>query len=237
VSTVVDIVRKPETASGFPGLYIDQLPRDTWVSANKIFVTSSYRSRKTLLSIDINSGSIEELTPPTHYPGSTTVLFANSKWVLTTYSTPTEPWTLILGRIEYEKNNIDMKVQFFSLESRKVEKAKAFYQSHSWSVVKNIPGQLDSLEAIFIEPFKANSSAQVSSAVSGVKPPLVLFPHGGPHGGFAAEFSVLNLVLVGLGFAVANSKYNAHISLSIFLIGWHIFKDISMVLLFKCMDD
>ncbi|KAF9094109.1 hypothetical protein BGX23_002492, partial [Mortierella sp. AD031] len=203
VSTVVDIVRKPEVASGFPGLYIDQLPRNTWVSPSKIFVSSTNRSRRTLLSIDIHSGSIEELTPASQYPGTTNVLFANSKWVLTTYSTPTEPWILILGRIEFEKNNVDLKVQFFSLEHNKVEKAKAFYQPHSWSIVKKIPGQLESLEAIFIEPFKSNSSAQVSSAVSGTKPPLVIFPHGGPHSGFAAEFSVLNLVLVGLGFAVA----------------------------------
>jgi acylaminoacyl-peptidase len=109
-----------------------------------------------------------------------------------------------LGRIEFEKNNSDLKVKFFSLENSKVEKAKAFYQPHSWSIVHKIPGQLDSLEAIFIEPFKSNASAQVSSAVSGTKPPLVIFPHGGPHSGFAAEFSILNLVLVGLGFAVAN---------------------------------
>ncbi|KAH7051860.1 Alpha/Beta hydrolase protein [Linnemannia elongata] len=207
VSTVVDIVRKPEAATGFPGLYIDQLPRDTWVSASKIFVSSSYRSRKTLLSIDVHSGSIEELTPASQYPGTTSVLFANSKWVLTTYSTPTEPWILILGRIEFEKNNIDLKVKFFSLENSKVEKAKTYYQPHSWSIVHKIPGQLDSLEAIFIEPFKSNPSAQVSSAVSGVKPPLVIFPHGGPHSGFAAEFSILNLVLVGLGFAVANVNF------------------------------
>ncbi|KAF9920130.1 hypothetical protein FBU30_010071 [Linnemannia zychae] len=206
-STVVDIVRKPDTTSGFPGLYIDQLPRKTWVSDNKIIVTSSLRSRKTVLSIDIQSGAVKELTPPEEYPGSTVVLFANTEWVLTSYSTPTEPWHLSVGRIGVDKNIADPKIQFFTLESTKIEKAEAFCQPHSWSIINKIPGQLDSLEGIFIEPFKANTSAQISSAVSGVKPPLVVFPHGGPHGGFAAEFSVLNLVLVSLGFAVVNVNF------------------------------
>ncbi|KAF8938071.1 Alpha/Beta hydrolase protein [Dissophora ornata] len=203
VSTVVDIVRKAD-ATGFPGLYIDQLPKKLWVSSTKIITSSAWRSRRTLLAIDTESGTVEELTSATDYPGSTTALYANSRWILTTYSTPTDPWVLFLGQIDSGKGTGDIKVHFSPLESGKtINKAKAFYQPHSWSIVKNIPGQLESLEVLYLEPYKFDSDAQKTSAVSGSKPPLVIFPHGGPHAGFAAEFSVLNLVLVGLGFAVA----------------------------------
>ncbi|KAF9392949.1 hypothetical protein CPC16_002870 [Podila verticillata] len=199
VSTVVDIVRKPESANGFPGLYVDQLPRNLWVSSTKIITSSAWRSRRTLLSIDTESGKIEEVTSASKYPGSVTALFANDRFIISTYSTPTEPWSLWLGQIKDSKDD-KLDVHFSVLENSKVEKPKAYYQPHSWSVVANIPGQLESLETLLLEPSK---ESQNTSAVSGTKPPLVIFPHGGPHSGFAAEFSVLNLVLVSLGFSVA----------------------------------
>ncbi|KAF9933316.1 hypothetical protein BGZ67_004335 [Mortierella alpina] len=205
VSTVVDFVGKADSATGFPGLYIDQLPKHLWVSSTKIVTSSAWRLRRTLLSIDVVSGSVQELSLAKNYPGSTTALFANSRWVLATYSTPTEPWALMLGQIDHDKQG-DSAVHFSVLESSKAEKAKPFYQTHAWSIVDKIPNQLESLEVLFLEPFKKDvhaAQAQAISAVSGVKPPLVIFPHGGPHSGFAAEFSVLNAVLLGLGFAVA----------------------------------
>ncbi|KAG0056923.1 hypothetical protein BGZ83_002863 [Gryganskiella cystojenkinii] len=203
ISTVVDIVRTPTAEKGFPGLFIDQLPQELWVSPTKIVTSTAWRSRRTAVAIDIESGDVEELTVASSYPGTTTVLFVNSRWILATYSTPTEPWMLFLGQVEFGKNQTDLKVHFTVLESSKVEKAKGFYQPHSWSIVNKIPGQLESLETILLEPNKSNSTAQQATAVSGARPPLVIFPHGGPHSGFAAEFSALTLVLVSLGFAVA----------------------------------
>ncbi|KAF9192562.1 hypothetical protein BGZ51_005359 [Haplosporangium sp. Z 767] len=204
VSTVVDFVRKANTSTGFPGLYVDQLPKKLWVSPTKIITSSAWHLRRTLLSIDVESGAVEELTPSSQYPGSTTALFANSRWILTTYSTPTEPWSLLLGQVDFDdENKKNFKVHFSVLESSKIEKPKTFYKPHSWSILDKIPGQRENLEALFLEPFTSDKAAQNTSAVSGMKPPLVVFPHGGPHSGFSAEFSVLNLVLVGLGFAVA----------------------------------
>ncbi|KAF9918292.1 hypothetical protein BX616_009582 [Lobosporangium transversale] len=203
VSTVVDYVRKADDKTGFPGLYIDQLPKQTWISSTKIITSSAWRTRRTLLLIDTESGAVEELTPLSQYPGAVTALFANSHWILATYSTPTEPWALWLGQIDASNGGKDLKVNFTILENSKSEKAKPFYQPHSWSIVGNIPGQLESLEALYLHPFKSDSNAQQTSAVGGSKPPLVIFPHGGPHSGFTAEFSALSLVLVGLGFAVA----------------------------------
>ncbi|KAG0368078.1 Alpha/Beta hydrolase protein [Gamsiella multidivaricata] len=211
VSTVVDFVHKADTKTGFPGLYIDQLPKQLWVSSTKIITSSAWCSRRTLLSIDIESGAIEELTPKVQHPGSTTALYADARWVLTTYSTPVEPWVLLLGQIDAsdKDHSAGLKVRFFKLEKAKNVKARPFYESHAWSLVDNIPGQLESLEALYLEPFRSGSDAdaQNKSAVSGSKPPLVIFPHGGPHSGFAAEFSVLNLVLLSLGFAVANVNF------------------------------
>lgn len=206
VSTVVDIVRKADSATGFPGLYIDQLPKRFWVSPTKIIASSAWRSRRTLLAIDIESGAVEELTPASEYPGSTTALYADSQRMLATYSTPTEPWSLFLGSTNGGQSKTGTKVQFSVIESSKVEKAKAYYEPHTWSIVDKIPGQLESLEAILLEPFKSDNASQKSSAVGGTKPPLVIFPHGGPHSGYSTEFSALTLVLLGLGFAVACGK-------------------------------
>ncbi|KAF9434091.1 hypothetical protein BGZ76_008553 [Entomortierella beljakovae] len=203
VSTVVDIVKRADSKTNFPGLYIDQLPKKTWVTPTKIVASTAWRLRRTLISIDINSGAVEELTPLSQHPGSTTVLYADSKWVLATYSTPVDPWILLLGQVDTESNKSSIKLHLSTLESNKIEKAKAYYQPHSWSIVNDIPDQLESLEALFVEPYKFNGDLQKSSTVSGSKPPLVIFPHGGPHSGYSAEFSVLTLVLVGLGFAVA----------------------------------
>lgn len=206
VSTVVDFVHQADTTTGFPGLYVDQLPKRLWISPTKIITSSAWRLRRTLLSIDVMSGSVQELTPPEDYPGSTTALFASTHWILTTYSTPTLPWALMLGQIDIDKQNDTTAVHFSALEVSKVEKAKPFYASHSWSIVEKIPGQLENLEALYLQPFRndfKHAEAQAQSAVSGTKPPLVIIPHGGPHSGFAAEFSMLNTVLLGLGFAVA----------------------------------
>lgn len=206
VSTVVDFVRKADTTTGFPGLFVDQLPKRLWISATKIITSSAWRLRRTLLSIDVVTGSVQELTPPKAYPGSTTALFASTHWILMTYSTPTSPWALILGQIDSDNQKDSTAVHFSVLEVSKVEEAKPFYMTHSWSIVDKIPGQLKNLEALYLQPFKndsKHSKAQAQSAVSGTKPPLVIIPHGGPHSGFAVEFSVLNTVLLGLGFAVA----------------------------------
>ncbi|KAF9371778.1 hypothetical protein CPB97_001722 [Podila verticillata] len=206
VSTVVDFVRKADTTTGFPGLFVDQLPKRLWISATKIITSSAWRLRRTLLSIDVVTGSVQELTPPKAYPGSTTALFASTHWILMTYSTPTSPWALILGQIDSDNQKDSTAVHFSVLEVSKVEEAKPFYMTHSWSIVDKIPGQLKNLEALYLQPFKndsKHSKAQAQSAVSGTKPPLVIIPHGGPHSGFAVEFSVLSTVLLGLGFAVA----------------------------------
>lgn len=183
-------------------MYIDQLPRHLWVSPTKIITSSAWRSRRALLAIDVESGAVEELSPADQYPGSTTILYADSRWILATYSTPTEPAKLLLGSTDADLGKLG-KVHFTELESDKVEKAKAYYQPHTWSIVNKIPGQLESLETILLEPFKSDSASQRSSAVGGSKPPLVIFPHGGPHSGFSNEFVMLPLVLVALGFAVA----------------------------------
>ncbi|KAG0326505.1 hypothetical protein BG000_001359 [Podila horticola] len=214
VSTVVDFVHEADTTTGFPGLYVDQLPKRLWISPTKIVTSSAWRLRRTLLSIDVMSGSVQELTPPEDYPGSTTALFANTHWILTTYSTPTLPWALMLGQIDIDKQNDTTAVHFSALEVSKVEKAKPFYASHSWSIVDKIPGQLENLEALYLKPFRndfKHAEAQAQSAVSGTKPPLVIIPHGGPHSGFAAEFSMLNTVLLGLGFAVACVNFTGSI--------------------------
>ncbi|KAF9585024.1 hypothetical protein BGW38_004231 [Lunasporangiospora selenospora] len=202
VSTVVDFVRKPATTADFPGLYIDQLPKHLWVSSTKIITSSAWRSHRKLLLIDIESGSVKDITP-SHYSGSVVGLFACSKWILATHSTPTKPSSLLLGRVEHDKDNGDIQIQFSALEKSSIEKAKPFYENHQWSIVNSIPGQLDSLEVILIEPYKKGGQAQSETAVGGTKPPLVIFPHGGPHSGFTTEFLNLSLVLVSLGFAVA----------------------------------
>ncbi|KAF9982015.1 hypothetical protein BGZ65_003336, partial [Modicella reniformis] len=208
VSTVVDIARKPDAATAFPGLYIDQLPKQLWVSSTKIIISSTWRSRSTLLAVDTESGAVEELTLAAEYPGATTALYADSRWVLVSYSTPTDPWKLFLGHLQADSSSkTGTKIYFSVLESNKSEKAKAYYQPHTWSIVDKIPGQLESLEVILLEPFKNDSASQSTSAVSGSKPPLVIFPHGGPHSGFTAEFTLLSLTLVGLGFAVACVNY------------------------------
>jgi acylaminoacyl-peptidase len=202
----VDFFRNADTATGFPGLFVDQLPKRLWISPTKIITSSAWRLRRTLLSVDVVSGLVQELTPPDDYPGSTTALFANARWILTTYSTPTQPWTLMIGQIDFGKQNDTTAVHFSALEVCKVENAKHFYATHSWSIVDKIPGQLESLEALYLQPFRSDSKyeeAQSQSAVSGTKPPLVIMPHGGPHSGFSTEFSVLNTFLLGLGFAVA----------------------------------
>ena len=50
-------------------------------------------------------------------------------------------------------------------------------------------------EAIFVSP-----------RVSASPPPLVVFPHGGPHTGFVADFGVWNACLVSLGYSVMLGK-------------------------------
>ena len=41
-----------------------------------------------------------------------------------------------------------------------------------------------------------------------IKPPLIVFPHGGPHTAFTSDFFLYSACLCKLGFSILNGKYD-----------------------------
>ena len=56
----------------------------------------------------------------------------------------------------------------------------------------------DEYEAVFTKPVLKDE----------IKPPLIVFPHGGPHTAFTSDFFLYSACLCKLGFSILNGKYD-----------------------------
>lgn len=67
----------------------------------------------------------------------------------------------------------------------------------TWSIIQPIPDNKN-LEVIYVKP---------TETFEHKKPPLIVYPHGGPHGVITADISLYITTLISLGYVVAIGIY------------------------------
>ncbi|ORY01930.1 alpha/beta-hydrolase [Basidiobolus meristosporus CBS 931.73] len=189
----------------FPGLFVDQLPKYCWITLNNathLVCHTLWRSRKTIIGINFNTGEVVNLTPEEE-SGSWTVLYAHETRLLATKSSPLSPSTLVLGKVAQNESY----VQWHDLEEAELYNAEKILAKLKWELYR-FPERSESLEVIFV---KTKPEEQSATLISGEKPALILFPHGGPHSAFTTEYSAYAAGLASLGFGVAMINYTGSV--------------------------
>ncbi|KAJ3160701.1 hypothetical protein HDU86_000460 [Geranomyces michiganensis] len=188
-------------AAEFPGLFIDRLPVAAIVGsgdAQHIVSSTTWRSRKTIVAINVTSGSVTDLTPDAK-SGSYSLIGLDIGWLVASRSSPAVPHEVHVGRLELSAKSAAVKLYVAHAPSPAPP-------SISWHTI-TYTERSDILEAILLKP----EEPQAKTLLKGEKPPLLIFPHGGPHGAFMTEFYLSNYCLTRMGFAVAMVNYRGSI--------------------------
>ncbi|RKP05222.1 Alpha/Beta hydrolase protein, partial [Thamnocephalis sphaerospora] len=240
---LVPIVDEPKEAAGFPGLFVENLPRRCWLSTASgqtyLVTHTSWRSRRVLVAVHLASGQVHNLTPGARQDGcDESCANVEDGWVLVEaadaigcscgISEPqgaSEPsWTaldafrglLVASRTAPDLVN-DLQLGVLSvgdderpalawskIHQPALGKAAKLLETIDYSVVA-FPERHAALEVVLVQP--AKQVVQKATAVGGRKPPLIVYPHGGPHAAYATDYSPYVSALVSLGFAVSLVNY------------------------------
>ncbi|CAM9493498.1 unnamed protein product, partial [Hapterophycus canaliculatus] len=210
--TLVDIVATPESADAFPGLWVDDLPDDCWTpDGTSIYLTSAWGSRQSVVKVDAETGAVERVVEATAASGqnpstgdqkdaSASVLAVGEAGVYVVASSPNSPGgfaVLPASREEQHEEEaiLGPAVGGFSISSSvRIDRASAAGIERAlddvhWRIMSvPVPGVVaeakesdepkqeeQTIEAILLMPPK-------ESGEPGKAAPLVVVPHGGPHG-------------------------------------------------------
>uniref|UniRef100_A0A673ANC0 Acylamino-acid-releasing enzyme n=1 Tax=Sphaeramia orbicularis TaxID=375764 RepID=A0A673ANC0_9TELE len=200
-SVVVDIVKRPGE-DGFAGIYSTQLSPQCWsADSQRIIVSCPQYSRKDLLMVDISSGCVTSLTSKSD-AGSWCLLNIVRDLMVVGYSSPNRPPCLRVGFLPAMGSNEE--VVWVTLEDSEI------MADIDWNILTFTPppeqdnSQYPGLnfEAVLIKPKEVKD---------GVKLPLVVIPHGGPHSVTVAEWLLSCSVLSRMGFAIFLVNYRGSI--------------------------
>ncbi|XP_073326797.1 acylamino-acid-releasing enzyme isoform X1 [Pagrus major] len=196
-SVVVDVVKRPGE-DGFAGIYSSQLSPQCWsADSQSVIVACPQRSRKDLLMVDINTGSVTSLTSKSDV-GNWCLLNVERDLMVVSCSSPNCPPSLRVGFLPARESQEE--VVWVTLEdSQKLPDI-------DWQILSFTPppeqdnSQYPGLdfEALLIKPKEVKD---------GVKLPLIAVPHGGPHSVIVAEWLLSPSVLCRMGFAVLLVNY------------------------------
>ncbi|KAH7927981.1 alpha beta-hydrolase [Leucogyrophana mollusca] len=197
---LIDTVWDP-AADAFPGLYTEyNLPSRSFLHLSGsayVVAQSLWKSRTTVLLIDVTTGSVRDVTPAisedTLY--SWNVLCTDGgRQVVCSRSTPTTPSEIVLGRFD-ERGNVKWKVLDKPTLSPDAERALGELEV-SIIPIPNRP----SVETIVIQPKRTTEE-------STPKPLCVTTPHGGPHATSTTAFSPATIALALEGYTLSLPNY------------------------------
>ncbi|XP_060930308.1 acylamino-acid-releasing enzyme-like [Limanda limanda] len=196
-SVVVDVVELPGE-DGFTGLYSSQLSLQCWsADSQRVLVACPQRSRKDLLMVDISTGKVTSLTSKRD-AGSWCLLTIERDLMVVSFSSPNYPPSLRVGFLPARDSQ--EQIEWVTLEDSQV------LPDIHWQILTFTPppdqdnSQYSGLdfEALLIKPKEVKD---------GVKLPLIVTPHGGPHSVIVAEWLLSSSVLCRMGFAVLLVNY------------------------------
>ncbi|KAK7102313.1 acylamino-acid-releasing enzyme-like isoform X1 [Littorina saxatilis] len=202
---VVDIVQSPYKTDAdkdkFPGLYTwaDLGTQRNWLEDNvHVLLPSYWRSSSAVVVINTNTGDVSRLQPGA-CGWSCGLLDVKGYNVLLSCSLPDRPAVLMLGQVKPGKVKESKWTELGS-----DQEGVALCKLYDWQLFTLDPKTVQAahpdcdylkFEALLYLPVKVDKD-------DGRKPPLVLFPHGGPHSTFDCGFALNPTVLAYCGFAV-----------------------------------
>ncbi|XP_035761636.1 acylamino-acid-releasing enzyme isoform X1 [Neolamprologus brichardi] len=200
-SVVVDVVKRPGE-DGFTGIYSCQLSPQCWsADSQRVIISCPQRSLKDLLMVDISTGSITSLTAKSEV-GNWCLLNIERDLMVVSCSSPNSPPNLRVGFLPSREFQED--VVWVTLEDSPT------LPEIDWKILTFTPppdqdnSQYPGLDfdALLIKPKEVKD---------GVKLPLIVIPHGGPHSVIVAEWGLSVAVLCKMGFAVLLVNYRGSI--------------------------
>ncbi|XP_052094741.1 acylamino-acid-releasing enzyme-like isoform X1 [Mytilus californianus] len=192
-SVIVDIVKEP-TVKSFPGFYVASLPTKCWSADNRRIILSSFwRSSVALVVVDVKDKTVTRLK--TNVKGDAVLMDVLMDKLLVKCSALNQPPYLAISSLPAAGQEgeitvcpldepipvpgISWEVQTFSPTDRPHSKFGAL----NYETILVMPEVLD------------------------VKPPLIVFPHGGPHSVFTEGYMLYTSCLIASGFAVLYINY------------------------------
>ncbi|CBJ49173.1 conserved unknown protein [Ectocarpus siliculosus] len=232
--TLVDVVAAPESSAAFPGLWVDDLPDACWTpDGGSIFLSSAWGSRQSVVKVDAETGEVGRVVRATAAAGqdpstgdpkdaSASVLAVGEAGVYVVASSPNSPGGFAVlpaagGGPGNGEAVLGPAVGGVSVSSSiRVGRAQAAgvkraLDDAKWRVISvPVPGvddeagepqQEQTIEAVLImPPHQGGGGAKAA--------PLVVVPHGGPHGvmptAFVPSYAFLSATQ---GFAVLHVNF------------------------------
>ncbi|XP_048403237.1 acylamino-acid-releasing enzyme [Stegostoma tigrinum] len=198
-STVVDIVTRPNE-NGFTGIYSSALAQSCWaMDSQRVIIDTCQRSRKDLLVINIANGSVLSLTSgSSSVAGSWTLLAIHQDLMVVTCSSPNCPPSLKVGFLPAPGK--EQGIIWVALDEAEP------LPDIEWNILnftppceqKNPKFSVMDFEGILLIPGEKKE---------GASHPLIVWPHGGPHSVFIAEWLLYPVTLCRLGFFVLLVNY------------------------------
>ena len=207
---IIDIIETfPDGEETFPGLFLANLPPRCFIEERKIMFSSQWRSLLVPLLVDLNSGSIRKITVPGCSTSNLNVqdvrkdvcaLFDGSELNRLPFN--------FVGRWDGEQAKFrDFKVTPHppSITEFAINVSELGWENGEVPIDENdkfngstsqvrIPAQ----EYILTTP---------SNFGEGPKVPIILFPHGGPHGANTPIFLMAPAFFASIGYAVVMVNY------------------------------
>uniref|UniRef100_A0A669CCQ7 Acylamino-acid-releasing enzyme n=1 Tax=Oreochromis niloticus TaxID=8128 RepID=A0A669CCQ7_ORENI len=201
-SIQTNVLTFPYENNGFTGIYSCQLSPQCWsADSQRVIISCPQRSLKDLLMVDISTGSITSLTPKSEV-GNWCLLNIERDLMVVSCSSPNSPPNLRVGFLPSRESEED--VVWVTLEDSPT------LPEIDWKILTFTPppeqdnSQYPGLDfdALLIKPKEVKD---------GVKLPLIVIPHGGPHSVIVAEWGLSVAVLCKMGFAVLLVNYRGSI--------------------------
>ncbi|KAJ2084179.1 hypothetical protein H4R24_000252 [Coemansia sp. RSA 988] len=217
VSEIKRPLEKQQTISGtvlpkgFPGIYTNIFPEQPWVQIDRhqqqeiLVFNSIWRSADVILTLDINN-RVLNLQTPTDNTSSNSLLGINGNLLVRATSTPAQPDALMFGKANYDAQSHDVTVYWYPV-------TQSVRRNISWRLISgNIDEDGSALESILVYPTKPTQQTRYFwNDGNPATRPLIVRPHGGPHGVSTIGYNSRIARLVGLGFGVLLVNYSGSI--------------------------
>ncbi|CAH0579001.1 unnamed protein product [Chrysodeixis includens] len=203
VKTITDIVDTEVKTTGgdsFFGLYNQALPAKCFsTDGRRLVLATPQKNEVRAYVVDIDSGKITDISNKSS-PCSTSVLDVRCDTVLATCSSLTTPGQLYIARLPAQGSEADIK--WVLVGSNMAAPADVATSTSEYLQLEHQDSQdsIKSFTALYLAP-----------KAEGKKLPLIVWPHGGPHGNFVNAFSMEAALFSMLGFATTRVNYRGSI--------------------------
>ncbi|KHN87661.1 Acylamino-acid-releasing enzyme [Toxocara canis] len=197
---VVPIVSVPESPNSFPGFHMMQLPSRCWAKDNRrVVVSTAWGAKLEIVVVDTESCSVSKISNVLNVHGSWSLFDVLDDNLLVACAAPNRPPTALVGRLP--KLGEEEKILWTRLESNSTPpEVRLRLLDYSWKMIEFSSHDGKRYEGLLYLP---NSGDAV---------PLVVNPHGGPHGISIASWPRREIVLLlNSGYAVLAVNYHGSI--------------------------